>query len=230
MEEISNIPLSNSLPSDKLIWTGTSNGLFTVQSTYKLAMESYGNFCCASSSNDNLCYFWKKLWRLPAPHKVRHFLWHTCRDILPTKVNLKRRKVLSEDLCEKCMLELETSSHLFWSCSRAKRVWSCTRLLNPNYAVQFNSFMELAWKMIMVDHCDHSVVALMGTIAWRMWGDINEIRNGDKRLGELELCHDASLWLLQFQEANEATAATIPVQSEFLAASTFLAASLKLVV
>ena len=30
----------------------------------------------------------------------------------------------------------------------------------------------------------------------------------------MELCHDASLWLLQFQEANEATAATAPVQSE----------------
>ena len=45
-------------------------------------------------------------------------------------------------------------------------------------------------------------------------GNRNEIRNGGKRLGELDLCHDASLWLLQFQEANEATAATVPVQSE----------------
>ena len=30
----------------------------------------------------------------------------------------------------------------------------------------------------------------------------------------MELCHDASLWLLQFKEANEATTATAPVQSE----------------
>ena len=42
VEEIRSIPLSNSLPPDKLIWTGTSNGLFTVQSAYKLAMESPG--------------------------------------------------------------------------------------------------------------------------------------------------------------------------------------------
>ena len=48
---------------------------------------------------------------------------------------------------------------------------------------------------------------LMGTIAWRLWGNRNEIRNGGKRLGELELCHDASLWPLQFKEANEATTA-----------------------
>ena len=47
-----------------------------------------------------------------------------------------------------------------------------------------------------------------------MWGNRNEVRHGGKRLGELELCHDASIWLLQFQEANEATATTASVQSE----------------
>ena len=66
--------------------------------------------------------------------------------------------------------------------------------------------------MIMVDHCDDSAVALIGMIAWRIWGNRNEFRNGGKRLGELDLCHDASLWLLQFPEANEA--ATVPVQFE----------------
>ena len=35
--------------------------------------------------------------------------------------------------------------------------------------------MELAWKMIMVDQCHDSMVALMGTIAWRLWGNKNEI-------------------------------------------------------
>lgn len=90
-------------------------------------METFGNFGGASSLNDNnLRCFWKKLWWLLAPHKVRHFLWRACRDILPMKVILKRRNVLSDDLCEECMLEAETSSHLFWSCLRAKRVWSCS--------------------------------------------------------------------------------------------------------
>ena len=167
-------------------------------------MESYGISRGSSSSNDNnLCYFWKKLWPLPVPYKVKHFLWCACRDILPTKANLLRRQVLSDDLCEECMLEAETLGHFFWSYLRAKQVWHCSGLLNPNYATsnfasQFNNFVELAWKMIMVDQCHVSMVALMGTIAWRLWGNRNEIRNGGKRLGELELCHDASLWLLQF--------------------------------
>ena len=88
-----------------------------------MAMELSCSSVIASSSDDNkLRCFWKTMWCFLAPHKVRHFLWRACRDILPTKVNLRRRKVLSEDLCEECMLESETSSHLFWSCPRAKRI------------------------------------------------------------------------------------------------------------
>ena len=73
--------------------------------------------------------------------------------------------------------------------------------------------MELAWKMIMIDHCDESVVASVGTIAWRMWGNRNETHNGGKRLGELELFRDALLWLLEYQEA---TAGAAPTQIESL--------------
>ena len=121
VEEICSIPLGYSLPSDKQIWTGTSNGLFTVRSAYKLSIDNYSVFGGASSSNDsNLRYFWKKVWRLPVPHKVKHFLWRACHDILPTKANLMQRKVLSDDICEECMLEAETSAHFFWSCPRAK--------------------------------------------------------------------------------------------------------------
>ncbi|XP_075640370.1 uncharacterized protein LOC142612137 [Castanea sativa] len=63
----------------------------------------------------------------------------------------------------------------------------------------------------MVDHSDDNAVALMGTIAWRLWGNRNETHNGGRRLGEAELCRDAYLWLLEFQEA---TAATVPLLTE----------------
>ena len=74
VEEIRSVPLSNSLPPDKLIWTGTSNGLFTVRIAYKLALECSGDSGSNSSSDDShLRCFWKKLWQLPTSHKVRHF-------------------------------------------------------------------------------------------------------------------------------------------------------------
>ena len=166
-------------------------------------MESSGNCGDASSSDgSHLRCFWKKLWRLPIPHKVGHFLWRACRDILPTKWNLKRRKVLTEDLCDACLLEPETSGHLFWSCPRAKTIWSCAGFFESVSALHFDSFMELAWRMIMVDRCDENATALMVTIAWRLWRNRNEICNGGKWLTEMELCRDASMWPLEFQEAT----------------------------
>ena len=185
--------------------------MFIVWSVYKIAMESSCDFVSASSSDDSkLRNFWKKLWWLPTPHKVRHFLWHACHDILPTKANLRRQKVLSEDLCKECKLKSETSGHLFWSCPRAKRVWSCSGIFTPDCADQFNSFMELAWKMMMIDHFDDSAVALVGIITWRLWGNQNEVHKGGKRLGEFELCRDASFWLVEYQEA---TTIAVPMQT-----------------
>ena len=42
-----------------------------------------------ASSNSQQWSFWNKIWHLPVPHKVRHFAWRACREILPTKENLR---------------------------------------------------------------------------------------------------------------------------------------------
>ncbi|KAK9997417.1 hypothetical protein SO802_022103 [Lithocarpus litseifolius] len=72
---------------------------------------------------------WKSLWRLPIPHKARHFAWRACREALPTKVNLRRRKVLIDDSCEWCKEKPETAGHALWSCPRAQEVWECSKLV-----------------------------------------------------------------------------------------------------
>lgn len=92
----------------------------------------------------------------------------------------------------------KTSGHLFWSCSRAKRIWGCSGIFKPNYDGQFNRFIELLWKMTTNDHCDEGVIALVGTIAWRLLGNPNEIQKGGKRIGELELLGGASSLLLEY--------------------------------
>uniref|UniRef100_A0A7N2MJC6 Reverse transcriptase zinc-binding domain-containing protein n=1 Tax=Quercus lobata TaxID=97700 RepID=A0A7N2MJC6_QUELO len=59
-----------------------------------LASES----CVGAASDDSKQRrFWKLLWKINTPHKVRHFAWRACKDILPTKENLVRRKVLAEE-------------------------------------------------------------------------------------------------------------------------------------
>ena len=121
VESILSIPISSKLPGDRLIWAETNNGGFTVQSAYKVAMLLYQlGDVATTSSNSQQRSFWNKIWHLPVPHKVRHFAWHACREILPTKENLRVHRILLDSTCEECGLAPETLGHLFWSCSRAQ--------------------------------------------------------------------------------------------------------------
>ena len=91
-ELIKSIHISLQLPEDKLIWALSSNGVFSVRSAYRLAMDQARIERSGSSSdNGKIRKFWRQLWRLEIPHKVRHFAWRAVKGILPMKVNLVKR-------------------------------------------------------------------------------------------------------------------------------------------
>ena len=119
-EAIKSIPLSVCFPSDKLVWAETANGKFTIKSAYHLPMKiSFSENRGSASDCSLMRRFWRSLWRLPIPHNVRHFAWRACREALPTKVNLKRRKVLTEDSCEWCKVKSKIAGHILWGFPKA---------------------------------------------------------------------------------------------------------------
>ena len=145
-ELIKSIPLSSRLPEDTIVLVATPNGLFTVWSAYRLAMEESRSSNRGSSSDPSKIHrFWKRLWRLQVPHKVRHFTWRACRGILPTKENLFRKGIQLDVCCEECKEDVEFVGHLLWSCSRAKEVWQCTKLKFQFDQTRVNSFHDLLW-------------------------------------------------------------------------------------
>ena len=103
VEIIGGIALSSNPQEDKQIWAPTKSGLFSVRSAYWIAMKEVPKGGTASASNDsNQRKFWKYQWSMNIPHKVWHFTWGACKDILPTKENLKWRKVLVDSCYEAC--------------------------------------------------------------------------------------------------------------------------------
>ena len=111
------IPISSRLPADKLIWAESLNGQFSMRSAYAVAVRLSCPISHGATLDNSLNWrFCKQVWGLPLPHKIRHFAWEACRNILPTKVNLLKRRVLQDDICEECRLVAETSGHLFWTC------------------------------------------------------------------------------------------------------------------
>jgi hypothetical protein len=50
-------------------------------------------------------------------------MWKACQNILPTKDNLVKRKIIQDPLCLICGLESKTSFHILWDCPSARDVW-----------------------------------------------------------------------------------------------------------
>lgn len=58
--------------------------------------------------------------------KIKYFIWRSCRDILPTKLNLTRRKIMHDVGCECCEDGGESIDRVLLRSQHAKEVWSFT--------------------------------------------------------------------------------------------------------
>ena len=79
-----------------------------------------GSTSVQASADDSL--FWKKIWDLEVPNKVKNFVWRACKEALPTKENLYRRKIAQNALCENCKEQNEDGSHFIFFCSNVQVV------------------------------------------------------------------------------------------------------------
>ncbi|KAF5204158.1 Cyclin-dependent protein kinase inhibitor smr6 [Thalictrum thalictroides] len=108
--------INSRLEIDRIIWTPSKSGMFSVRSAYKtLSGEQprvrwYG-------------FVWNKL-VLP-----RHSFsaWQLLSGCLPTQDNLVKRRVLNYSSCILCNGSRENSKHLYFECPYSKEIWEHVR-------------------------------------------------------------------------------------------------------
>ena len=110
-ELIKKTPLSWAATEDTLYWSYSTSGHYTCKSGYMfLKQESE----METSQQVPLIHdkqVWKKIWQLQVPPKVKNFLWWACRNVLPTKQVLLKRKVTADPICERCCSAMKESVH-----------------------------------------------------------------------------------------------------------------------
>ncbi|KAK8279577.1 hypothetical protein V6Z12_D09G121800 [Gossypium hirsutum] len=82
------IPLAQTPHEDFLFWGGEMSGEFTVRSAYKLLQRSIDN-PRAYALQTIYRNFYKKLWSLSLPTKIKVTIWRLSWNYFPTKVNLQ---------------------------------------------------------------------------------------------------------------------------------------------
>ncbi|XP_042944649.1 uncharacterized protein LOC122278535 [Carya illinoinensis] len=122
--DVLRIPLGPSPREDKLIWHYENSGEYTVRSAYRLFWSIKNHRVEGGCSNyQALRGFWKQLWSMPIPHRVRVFSWRACKHGLPTLQNLRVKKVVSEDTCKFCHEGREDTSHALIYCPSILPLW-----------------------------------------------------------------------------------------------------------
>ncbi|TQE02311.1 hypothetical protein C1H46_012080 [Malus baccata] len=92
---IEETPIGDLSRNDRIIWGGSRNGIYSVKSGYRWIQSRSLNRRDRRLSNVRRVpsVVWKAIWKLEVPPKLRHFLWLTVHNCLPTCEALFRRRL-----------------------------------------------------------------------------------------------------------------------------------------
>ncbi|KAL0454593.1 UNVERIFIED_CONTAM: putative ribonuclease H protein [Sesamum latifolium] len=100
-ELILNIPFSRLGAEDLVVWHYTNNGLFSVRSAYHLALAmEFRPY--SSNSREAEQQWWRRMWQMRLPGKVKVFVWRAALNALPTSLNLLKRIPGTSSVCPFC--------------------------------------------------------------------------------------------------------------------------------
>uniref|UniRef100_A0A2N9EDK8 Reverse transcriptase zinc-binding domain-containing protein n=1 Tax=Fagus sylvatica TaxID=28930 RepID=A0A2N9EDK8_FAGSY len=197
---ICNIPLPPSRKGDRLFWNESNSGLFTVKSAYYLQRNrELVDVVGECSQMDRERNFWKFLWSLSLPPKIKAFLWRACTGILPTNGLLWSRHMRRDGLCECCKQEVESDGHALWSCMVANDVWLESKLSVHKWDRFVNCFFDL----MVYARCRLNVeeMRLFCCLAYFIWGQRNLMVHEGRGVNPVAVVHRARRMLADYQKA-----------------------------
>ncbi|XP_030930993.1 uncharacterized protein LOC115956857 [Quercus lobata] len=180
---------------DCLIWPGCKDGNYSVKTGYQLLCESATLGDASSSDSSKQSLFWKRVWKLQIPNKIKVFLWRVCSNALPTLENLKRRKILDDAKFKACLAAEEDTLHAIWSCEKLQHIWfPCFSWVQTEHP-QIPDVQELiSWVGQWIDKLE-----LFAVVAWFIWNHRNRLRLNEKGLASDRILQAAMAYLTEFQ-------------------------------
>lgn len=151
-----------SIPMDKEVndswyWRYGKFVNYSVKSAY-LLQQGDRNDNNTSANSD----FWRNLWNLKIPPKIKSFLWRASTNCLPTRDMLLTKRVPVIITCPVCNEYPESCLHIFTQCAYAESVWG---KLNISFDLgNINSFSE--WLDWVFQHYSKEKVLDIVMVCW----------------------------------------------------------------
>lgn len=78
-----------------------------------------------------ILHFYKNMWNLQIPSKIKIHMWKLFNNFLLTRENLLNRRLPVEVRCPLCKVDTETSNHFLRFCDKLRQVWKGLKLAIP---------------------------------------------------------------------------------------------------
>lgn len=98
---------------DTLLWKHTDDGELNLKQAYHFKLQRHPELSWA-----------KTIWNADIPPSKSLMVWRLMHNKIPTDENLMERGCQIPSVCNLCLNNTETSSHLFFSCRFAVKLWS----------------------------------------------------------------------------------------------------------
>lgn len=173
---------------DSLSWSLNSSKKFTTKSLYE-AITFRG-------VKDTPM---QKIWKCPAPMKMKHFVWLARKDRIQSAEQLRKKGWGGSEFCQLCVA-LETTDHMPFACPMAVFTWCiCRDALGWGVIPKsFDEFFMLCSSA--PSSCSGVLSALLVAVCWSLWITRNNMIFRSKLLHSLlTLPFQISSFLLQWE-------------------------------
>ena len=177
-QRIKAIPFFKMPQTDCIVWPRSRDGNYSVKIGYQLLGELENRVEASGSDNSGVRNFWKWLWSLRIPNKIKHFDWCACTDSLPTMANLHRRKVVDSPFCSNCDRARETVCHAIWECDKVLDCWGHGFKTLRSLDRGLGSFADLVFSARQQEEN----VELFIVVAWLIWNRRNKIHFNEQHM------------------------------------------------
>lgn len=131
---ILSLRISKSGRRDGYCWKHTTSGCYTVKSGYAIAVEQRKKVENEPILEPSCNVLKKKVWKLKAPKKIKHFLWQALSGFVASASKLKERHCGSDTVCQRCGADIETINHILFECPPAVQCWALSLVpSSPGY-------------------------------------------------------------------------------------------------
>lgn len=128
---------------------------------------------------------WRRVWSIPGPPKMVHFIWRACEGSLGVQERLFHRHIRDSPNCPICGEHQETICHAIFDCTQARAIWQVSAF-SAFIAEVPRSFFDgsFEWLVNKVSRDELSVVC---ALMWAIWFCRNTFIFDSQTLGGVEV-------------------------------------------